>query len=221
MSRTETLRELEQVLESFLDRVVRLKGHRLEVLGAINRLDDIARGVKSGPELTEDVGNWFAEHNAWLGEETLRPADRRRIGEILGTIGKELGPVTESSPEIEKIYSEIKRWTETMRPGGPSLTLKRGPEVAPAPSVPPTTDRIQAFAAALDRLRDMYADLAGSSKHILSVLDESLKKANLQRDKEALILSAAIIYYLKQNGYKVEPYVKRLKEAEREQERNH
>lgn len=218
MSRTETLKELERVLESFLDRVVRLKGHRLDVLSGINRLDDIARGVKTGPELTEDVGNWFAEHNTWLDEEALRPADRRRIGEILGTIGKELGPVTDSTAEIEKIYSEIKRWTETMRPGGPSLTLKRGPEVAP--STPPETDRIQAFAATLDRLRDMYADSAGNSKHILSILDDSLKKANLQRDKEALILSATIIYYLKQNGYKVEPYVKRLKEAEREQERN-
>ena len=219
MSRTQTLKELEQVLESFLDRVVRLKGHRLDVLSGINRLDDIARGVKTGPELTEDVGNWFADHNTWLDEEALRPADRKRIGEILGTIGKELGPVTESTPEIEKIYSEIKRWTETMRPGGPSLTLKRGPEVAPAAQ--PTADRIQAFAATLDRIRDMYADMAGSSKHILSILDDSLKKATLQRDKEALILSAAVIYYLKQNGYKVEPYVKRLKEAEREQERSH
>jgi hypothetical protein len=220
VSRADTLKELEQVLESFLDRVVHMKEDRILVLGSINRLDDIARGVKTGEELTDDVGNWFAEHNAWLKEDLLRTADRNRIGEILGSIKKELGPVTDSTPEIEKIYSEIERWTSTMRPGGPALTLKRGPEVGPTtPS--PAADRLQAFGALLDRLRDMYADLSGNREHIMSVLDDSLKKADLQRDKEALILSATIIYYLKQNGYKVEPYVKRLKEAERVQERNH
>jgi hypothetical protein len=219
VNRADTLKELEQVLESFLDRVVRLKEDRILVLSGINRLDDIARGVKTGDELTDDVGNWFAEHHTWLKEDLLRQADRSRISEILGDIKKELGPVTGSTPEIEKIYSEIRRWTETMHPGGPPLTLKRGPETAPATTA--ATDRLQAFAALLDRLRNMYADLSGNREHILSVLDDSLKKAELQRDKEALILSASMIYYLKQNGYKVEPYVKRLKEAEHAQERNH
>ena len=52
----------------------------------------------------------------------------------------------------------------------------------------------------------------------MSVLDEALKSAELQKNKEALILSAFIIYYLKTGGYMVDPYVMRLKQAERKLE---
>jgi hypothetical protein len=48
----------------------------------------------------------------------------------------------------------------------------------------------------------------------MSVLGDALNSAVLQKNRQALLLSALIIYYLKQNGYMVEPFVKRLKEAE-------
>ena len=60
----------------------------------------------------------------------------------------------------------------------------------------------------------LHADLSVGKGHLLSVLDDALKKATLQDNEEALLLSAFMIYCLKQNGYKVEPYVKRLREAE-------
>ena len=218
MSRDQSLRKLEQVLESFLDRAVALKENRLQVLGGIDRLDDIARGLSGGDDLSEDVGNWFAEHNRWLTDDVLRPADRNRIGEILTHIQHDISPEDDSATAaMTKIRSEIDRWSGAVSRGeAQPVTLKRGAETAGSAA----EDSIGRFRTVFSRMENLLADMTAGKAHILSVLDEALKKADVQRDKEALILSGLIIYYLKQQRYKVEPYVRRLKEAERRQERS-
>ncbi len=215
MSRTESLQELEKVLESFLDRAVKLKEDRLSVLGGINRLDDIAREIQTGDNVTEEIGNWFAEHNNWLNGSVLRTGDQNRIGEILIDIRRELGQSDDITPALEKINSEIDRWSGVIGSPTPRITLRRPPEQAE--SVTSTPGTVEQFGMVFDRIHDLFAELRGTKPHLLTVLDEALKKAELQNDKEALILSGLIIYYLKQNAYKVEPYVRRLKEAERSQ----
>ncbi len=212
MSRTDTLKALEIVLESFLDRTVSLKEDRLRVLDGINRLDDIAMGFSNGADLTDEIGGWFAEHSRWLSEPVLRTADQRRIGEILDSIRTELGTRTEPTPAQEKIGQEIDRWEESRK--GKKLVLKRGAEETPAAE----TNTITLFSNELQRISGLFTDLAGNQKHIMSVLDDALKSAVVQKNREALLLSGFIIYYLKQNRYMVEPYVKRLREAERLQQ---
>ncbi|MEW6050639.1 MAG: hypothetical protein AB1644_06210 [Candidatus Zixiibacteriota bacterium] len=215
MNRANTLKSLEIVLESFLERAVNLKEERLRVLDGINRLDDIALGFLGGKDLTDDIGGWFAEHTQWLNESGLRPADRNRIGEILGSIKSELHSDPEVSPAQSKIRGEIERWNETVSKGTQKLVLKRGPEAPPvAPIHPPDADSITLFANTLTRLAGIFSDHAMLRQHIMSILDDMLRSAKLQQNKDALLLSAFMIYYLKQNNYKVEPYVKRLKEAE-------
>lgn len=81
--------------------------------------------------------------------------------------------------------------------------------------VPPFEDSIALFRKQIDRLTGRFADSAENRMHLLSVLDDTLKSAELQKSKDALILSALIIYYLKQSGYLVLPYVERLREAEK------
>jgi hypothetical protein len=221
MNRVETLKALETVLESFLHRAVRLKEGRLRVLDGINRLDDIARGFQQGGDLTQQMGGWFAEHNRWLKDQTLRPAEGNRIRDILGQIKREIRVSADSSPASNKIAAEIDRWNglvtdRTMtapadqRPPSRKIVLKRGPETAESPE----PDSISKFALTLDRLGKLFKDISGNKGHLMSVLDDSLKSAAVQRNREALILSALIIYSLKQDGYKVEPFVKRLREAE-------
>lgn len=212
MSRTDTLKALEIVLESFLDRAVSLKEDRLKVLDGINRLDDIALGFSDGTDLTDEIGGWFAEHNRWLSEPALRKADQRRIGEILDSIRTGLEAKQEPSPAQEKIGREIERWEESRK--GKKLVLKRGAEETPVVE----TDTITLFSNELTRLSGLFADLSTNQKHLLSVLDDTLKSAVVQKNREALLLSAFIIYYLKQNRYMVEPYVRRLKEAEQLQQ---
>ena len=207
MSRTETLRSLENVLESFIDRAVALKEDRLAVLDGINRLDDIARGFETGSDLTEEIGGWFAEHNRWLEEPGLRPADQNRIGQILGAIRHEIGAVPDATPARNKIVREIDRWDEKIETRR-TLTMKRGSEgVDPA-------DTISLFNSNLEHIAALFSDISQNKQHILSVLDDALKSALMQANRDALLLSAFIIYYLKLNRYKVDPYVKRLKEAE-------
>ncbi len=211
MSRTDTLKALEIILESFLERAVTVKEQRLRILSGINRLDDIAHEVSAGRDVTDEIGGWFAEHNRWLEEPSLKIADRNRIGQILGSIKAELGTGSDDSPASSKIGSEIDRWSETVSSGTQKLILKRAPE---SQKTDRETDSITLFNNTLRALSDMFDTLGRSRKHVLSVLDDTLKSALIQRNKQALLLSGFIIYYLKQSGYKVEPYVKRLKEAE-------
>jgi hypothetical protein len=216
VNRANTLKSLEIVLESFLDRAVVLKEKRLGVLGGINRLDDIARAGGSGLDLTDEIGGWFASHSNWLSEDSLRPADRSRIGEILGAIKSELRVSPTQSPATNKIAREIDRWDETIKGTSPKLVLKRGPETTPesVPETPADEDTITLFDNTLERLTGLFRDLSITKVHVLTVLDDTLRSADIQLNRDALLLSAFIIYYLRQNGYKVEPYVQRLRKAE-------
>ncbi|MDH4157979.1 MAG: hypothetical protein OEW00_11965, partial [candidate division Zixibacteria bacterium] len=107
---------------------------------------------------------------------------------------------------------EIGRWDKAARAVPTKVVLKRGAERVPLSKV--DGDTIGPFETVLARMMDLFKDYAASKKHVLSALDDALKSAVLQRNKDTLLLSAFIIYYLKIEGYKVEPYVKRLKQAE-------
>ena len=234
MSRTDTLKSLEVVLESFLERAVSLKSGRLDVLDGINRLDDIARskgeaGTSQKADLSDRIGEWFAQHSKWMEDATLRPSDCNRIGEILGGIRQELDSSDQSTPATEKIQTEIERWqsrmtsapTESGPKAGRKIVLRKGPESLDEAGVHPSNqDSIGLFAESLKTMAGLFADFSRDRIHLMSILDDSLKTASLKKSREALLLSASIIYYLKQNGYMVEPFVKRLKAAEHLQKRS-
>lgn len=221
MSRIEQLRHLENVMESFLEDVVCLKQDRLGVLDGLNSLDDIVRSSGEGFEITDRLGQWFAGHNRWLTEDILRPGDRDQIGSLLSDVAAGLDVSDESSPAVRKISSEIDRWDsartsagkESEKPtrGSRRIVLKRGAEEAS----PHQDESIVAFDETLIRCRSLLERTGHQRKHLFSAIDDSLKMASIQGNKDALLLSAFAIYYLKQNGYKTEPYVKRLKAAER------
>lgn len=213
MSQIDTLKSLETLLESFLERVVKLKEKRLTVLDGINRLDNITQQSSQGLDITDNIGNWFATHQQWLTEKILKPADVRKINNILKELQKELNISSDSSPAKNKIISEISRWENKSNQITQKLILKRQAE-SKSPSDNQKEDTISLFSNTLYRLNGLFEDVAENKKHILTALNDLLKSAQAQTNKDALILSAFIIYYLKQNGYKVEPYIKKLKEAE-------
>jgi len=169
-------------------------------------------------KLTEQIGNWFAEHREWATGDTILSADRSRINKALSSIQNRLTEDQNASPAINKIVTEIDRWRtndpapqQTKEPDRQTIVLRRGPEMVNGKEA----DSIGAFSHLFDRVTNLYHDASGNKKHIMSVLDDTLKSASLQRNRDALVLSAFIIYHLKLNGYKVSPFVKRLKEAER------
>lgn len=219
MNQVNTLKSLEQVLEAFLERVVGHKQPRLHVLEGINRLDDIARTSEDGIEFTDRVGEWFAANNRLLDENQLRTGDINRISGILAEIRDRLELGEDAPPAARKISSEIDRW-RTGSAKQARIILNRGPETSPQPTSAPRPpveepgDSIARFDDFLRHAQALFADAAGNKKHLISVLDDLLTAATLRHNKDSLILSAFIIYYLKLGNYKVEPFVRRLKHAE-------
>jgi len=235
VKQTDTLKSLEIVLESFLERAVNLKANRLKVIDGIDGLDDITRTCLSATadhNLTDRIGNWLAEHNGWLGGENLRLGDRNRLGKILTNLRQGLTQTNDKSPAGKKIAAEIDRWQtglnsppklrhEPPKSTSPKLILRKGPETLDEAGLHPSSeDSIGLFAETLKTVTNLFKETSNDRLHLMSVLNDALKKATLSTNREALLLSALIIYYLRQNGYMVEPFVKRLKEAERLQKGN-
>lgn len=216
MSRIDTLRELESRLVSFLDEALALKQERLGVLDGLNRLDDITREAVMGRSMTDEIGDWFAAHNDWPGSDRLRPADRNCLRQMLGQLQREIHASSDTSAATRKISGEIGRWTKPLedleqKSASRKIVLKRPPETAD-PDL--KDDTIPLYRKTIEGVVELFNDLATDKQHLLSVLDESLDDARKKGSKEALLLSAFTIYYLKHNGYMVEPYVKRLKAVE-------
>jgi len=217
LSRVKTLKSLEVVLESFLDRLIRKKGKRLIALDGINRLDDLARDLHPTSDPTEELGQWFARHNRLVSDKVLRAGDHRRISSILDTIRRERGLDESGSPAARKIVDEIDRWS-TQAPAGSiplpasRLVLKRGSEAAATEEA--QLDGIAQFDRVLQQLPGLFKDFAGNRQHIMSVLDEALKTAENSNQTAPVMLAATIIYWLRVKKYKVGPFVRRLRKCE-------
>lgn len=214
MTNVNNLQSLENLLESFLGKVVDLKEQRLSVLEGINSLDDISRLASRGIDITDEMGEWFANHNRWLTDRSFKQVDLEKIDNMLSQIQNEIKIDKSSAPARVKIDREIDRWSETVKETSSKIVLKRSPESTKEVAEMYENDTISLFLNKLERSVNLFKDYSANKQHILSVLDDLLKSAKIQKNKDALILSAFIIYYLKQNGYKTEPFVKKLKEAE-------
>lgn len=196
------------------------KSERLNVLESVNRLEDIAERTQIPGQVNSEIGDWLAEHTQWLDESVISQPDADRVKTILGKIADEMEINGHETKETQKIKTEITRWnqgikTEPEKPQtapGQKIVLRRGPETIEEKYK--ESDTIAAFSTLFKSLFDRWEEASSGRKHILSALDDLLKSAYLQQNEPALLLSAFVIYYLRQKGYLVEPYVKRLKAAE-------
>lgn len=215
---------METLLTSFLEKAIAGKAERLAILTGINRLDDVARRSSDSAQVADDLGGWLAQYQFWLRDpEVLKTADRNRLTDILGVIQKELAVRDDSSPEQRKLSEQVNRWRSRLGEIGSasqstrqSLTLRRPPEKGAAESAEPDSS-IEKFGEVLQRLATLFGAQRGNRAHLLTILDDTLKKAELQQHPDSLLLAATMIYYLQHSGYLVGPYVARLKDAERAQ----
>lgn len=204
MNRLETLKKLESTLENFIAGVVRLEADHIELAGSVQSLERIAGDSLHGRNVNNRLGEWFAGHSRLLDQNRLQRVAGSSVGNLLGDIRSGLD---ETDPEGTKLIREIDRWRSRGVMPRRKLVLTRAGEEA-------EVDIAEEFKAVLaDELKEMeyYRELDG---HLLSVLDDVLKSAAAKEGKKYLHLAGSIIYYLKINGYKVEPYVKKLKELE-------
>ncbi len=226
MSEFRTLKSLEGQLESLLERAIKLKQPRLKALTCLDELDDIARTLATGGQAADELGAWFGRYYPAINGATddLRESDLRRIRTMMAELQPHLIRREHDSPAKRKLISEVAKWarpvvephteTEPTTPsdGRRTIVLKRNAEHPIASR--PETDLSPRFTETLERVTDLYRDLEGSRAHLLSVLDNALTKAMTQKHDDAILLAATIIYSLRMRGYKVEPYVARLKRAE-------
>jgi hypothetical protein len=216
VSSLRTLKSLEVLLESFLTRAVVQKDARLAVLDGLNRLDDLTRACRDGRDVGDQVADWIAQRRDWAQSGRLRAGDISRVDHMLGDISQRIRNQDRLSPAQSKVAEVIDQWRRRDSQPKGKVTLRRGPEaVSDKPPATEPADSIGLFEEVLEKSAGLLGELAQGRDHLLSVLDDSLRKALVQKNKEALLLSAYIIYYLRIGGYKVSPYVERLRQAEK------
>jgi hypothetical protein len=170
----------------------------------ITFLDDIARESFRGRYINSRLGNWFANNNTLLEGGRLRDTDITAIGNLLGDIKSGLD---ETDPESKKLAEEIDHWRiKGVVPGRKLILKMKGDTDEPTIS--------EKFAEILKREAEFFENYQDNKKHLLTILDDILKSADAKEDEIYIHLAGAAIYFLKMNGYKVGPFVKRLKEIE-------
>jgi len=205
LNRLATLKNLEEILQQFLTSVAKLESEQIETLRTISSLDDIARDSLRGRYVNNRLGDWMAKNRMMVDEGRLKKTSISAVGNLLSDIKNGLD-VTD--PESKKLADEIGSWFARGVVPGRKLVLSRPPENAD----PNLTDR---FAGLVRRELEEIGYYREKGDHILSMLDDVLKSAEAKNDPIYLHLAGSIIYYLRNGGYKIEPYVKRLKSLEK------
>jgi hypothetical protein len=214
LNRRDALESLEQLLESFLGRAVALKEKDSVSGGGQNRLGTAISTSRLAESPVNRLPKQETGLDQWLTETSMKSPDIDRISDILGGLQRQLGvtPPDSSAPPSTAAEEGQADVADMTKPAPRRIVLKGRAEIA----VPGKGDgdTVVLFDNVLARMAALFKDFAGGKKHVLSVLDDTLNSATLQKNKETLLLSAIIIYYLRVEGYKVEPYVRRLKKAE-------
>ncbi len=205
MSRLETLKKLESTLESFISRAVSAEASRLDTARSLDTLDEIARESLRGRYINNRLARWMSESRKFLDNGRFNGDILSRIGSLFADIQSGLDM---ADPESRKLHGEIEGWKMAGAVPKRKLVLK-------APATAPSSDLLDLY---LQYLKNEYEYVANEKErqgHILTILDDVLKSAEAKIDPMYIHLAGSLIYFMKNRGYKVTPFVKRLKDIER------
>jgi len=200
MSDLATIERLESRLVQLVDGMLAQKSDQMEFLIGLNRLDDILIVLKHGKPVNNWVMLFLNEYSHWRDENGLNRAQKKRLGGFLADLHQNL--LDFGDADSLKLAEEIKDWLRSLGEGAFRLTLKRPKEQVSL------ADR---FRNLLRRESEELEMLLSRSDHLLTCLDDVLKSAEAKTDPMYRHLAASIIYFLKVEGYKVDPYVRRLR----------
>ncbi len=201
MSRLKTLKRLELNLKHLLTSVARLETDQIETLNSINILDDIARDSLKGRYVNNRLGSWMANNRVLVDEGRLKKTAISAVGNLLSDIKNGLD---KTDPESKKLFDEINSWfTKGVVPGR-KVVLSRPPEIS-------ESDLTEQYFELFKKETEQLTYYKEHGDHILSILDDILKNAEVKNDPIYLHMAGSIIYYLKNKGYKIDPYVRKLR----------
>jgi len=205
LSRLKTLKRLESNLKHLLTSVAQLETNQIETLNSINVLDDIARDSLKGRYVNNRLGNWMAKNRVLVDDGRLKKTAISAVGNLLSDIKNGLD---KTDPESKKLFDEIDSWfTKGVVPGR-KVVLSRPPEIS-------KSDLTEHYFDLFKQETEQLAYYKEHGDHILSMLDDILKNAEVKNDPIYLHMAGSIIYYLKNRGYKIDPYVRRLRFLEK------
>ncbi|SYZ74503.1 hypothetical protein TRIP_C90131 [Candidatus Zixiibacteriota bacterium] len=204
MARLETLKKLETTLENFLRQAVEAETARLEHFQSIDTLDDIARDSMKGRFINNRLGNWFARNKGLLDIKDMKEFEISSIANLLNEIQSGMD---RSDTETDKLADEIEHWKEQGIVPKRRLILK-GKAESDQPNI------TEKFLEMLKKEAEFLEYEPNKGEHLLTILDDVLKSAEAKEDPMYIHLAASMIYFMRMNGYKVGPFVKRLKEIE-------
>ena len=199
MIRAETIDRLEYSLSRLVDNMLVGKESQIDFLIGLNQLDDILVDLTQGKNVTGYLAQFLTNHRTWLDDGTLDASQKRRLGELLAGLSQAF--MTRSDGDSLKLASEVNEWSQGIGNRAVRLTLKASREEASL------ADR---FHALLRRESEEMNMLLSEHDHLLTVLDDLLSSAESKTDRMYEHLAASLIYFLRLEGYKVDPYVKRL-----------
>jgi hypothetical protein len=208
MTNSTSIDRLESHLIQLIDGMLARKSATIDFLVGLNRLDDILIEHREGQPISDPVTRFLQDYDGWRRGEGLDAAQRKRLGGFLVDLFQAL--MDRGDADSMKLADEVKGWMHDLGDGVFRLTLKRPKEQASL------TDR---FRMMMNRERDEMEMLLTEYDHLLTGLDDVLKSAEAKTDPMYRHLAASIIYFLKMEGYKVDPYVRRLRRINAETER--
>jgi hypothetical protein len=230
MELKEALLSLKKSMDDFLERAVKKEEEEWEVDQKVSALENIVLGK------TRDfwqIKDRFKGMELWLkneGEElNSKPFKKNQIQRVIECI--ERMKVYWEMIGGEKFYQDGERTLKQANLFIRENLRRRGWEYTPLGLVDfvqldesllnlkeeirnldhDDTDLKNKYQKALSYQLDLMDYFYKPKDHLLTILDYELKTLEMKTTKEDEFFTASLIYYLRQNRYKVEPYLERFR----------
>ncbi len=200
MADIKNIERLKSRLEQLIESTLAQKQKQITFLGALNRIDDLVINFERGESITAEVTAFLNMYRDTLKKETLSEAQQKRLGDFLSELMQRVRQHEDG--DSQKLADELRKWLRDLGGGGFRITIKR-----PAEQV----TLAQQFQSLMRREAVEFDALLAQREHLLSCLDDALKSAETKTDTMYRHLAASMIFFLQMEGYKVEPYLERLR----------
>lgn len=200
MADIKNIERLESRLKQLIEGTLEQKKDQIAFLSALSRVDDLVAAFDRGESITEDLTAFLDKYRSSLRNESLSDSQRKRFGDFLSELMQRIRQREDG--DCQKLAGEFRQWLHDLGGGGFRITLKR-----PAEQI----SLAEKFQSLLRRETVEFEALLAQREHLLSCLDDALKSAESKTDRMYRHLAASMIFFLQMEGYKVEPYLERLR----------
>ncbi len=201
MTSDKTLYRLESQLVQLVETMLVRRQNQVDFLVGLNHLDNILIELADGRPVIDQMTTFLQTHRHWVENGKLNSGQKHRLGQFLSQVIDRL--LSRNDTDHFKLAETIKEWSQKLGTGSFRLTIKGPGEQATL------ADR---FYSLVRREAEEMNMLLAERGHLLTCLDDLLKSAESKNDRMYHHLAASLIYFLKLEGYKVDPYINRLRQ---------